>query len=121
LTLTPGDKLPVKGIDGTVISSDGALIGSPLSGAGQQNESCKESEHRPGDQTENPRSLGTLLTFGKLKILDLGDLTWDKERDLMCPTNKLGHVDVYIVSHHGWQQSGSPALVWGLDPRVATM
>jgi competence protein ComEC len=121
LTLKPGDKLPVKGIDGTVVSSDGALIGSPLPGAGQQNESCKESEQRAGDQTENPRSLGTLLTFGKLRILDLGDLTWDKEMQLMCPVNKIGKVDIYIVSHHGWQQSGSPALVHGIAPRVAIM
>jgi competence protein ComEC len=121
LTLKPGDKLPVKGIDGAVISSDGALIGSPLPGAGQQNTSCKESEDRAGDQTENPRSLGTLLTFGKLRILDLGDLTWDKEMQLMCPVNKIGRVDVYIVSHHGWQQSGSPALVHGIAPRVAIM
>jgi competence protein ComEC len=121
ITLKPGDTLPVKGIDGTVISSDGALIASPLPGAGQQNASCKESEQRAGDQTENPRSLGTLLTFGKLKILDLGDLTWDKEMQLMCPVNKIGKVDVYIVSHHGWQQSGSPALVHGIAPRVAIM
>ena len=121
LTLKPGDKLPLKGLDGTVLSSDGALIASPLPGAGQQNGSCKESEQRAGDQTENPRSLGTLLTFGKLKILDLGDLTWDKEMALMCPVNKIGKVDIYIVSHHGWQQSGSPALVHGIAPRVAIM
>jgi competence protein ComEC len=121
LTLKPGDKLPLKGLDGTVLSSDGALIASPLPGAGQQNESCKESEQRAGDQTENPRSLGTLLTFGKLKILDLGDLTWDKEMQLMCPVNKIGKIDIYIVSHHGWQQSGSPALVHGIAPRVAIM
>ena len=121
LTLKPGDRLPVKGIEGTVVSSDGALIASPLPGAGEQNASCKESEQRAGDQTENPRSLGTLLTFGKLKILDLGDLTWDKEMQLMCPVNKIGKVDIYIVSHHGWQQSGSPALVHGIAPHVAIM
>jgi len=121
LTLKPGDKLPVKGINATVISSDGALISSPLPGAGEQNASCGESEQRAGDQTENPRSLGTLITFGKLKILDLGDLTWDKEMQLMCPVNKLGKVDIYVVSHHGWQQSGSPALVHGIAPRVAIM
>jgi competence protein ComEC len=121
LTLKPGDKLPVKGIDATVISSDGALIGNALPGAGQQNASCNESEQRAGDQTENPRSLGTLITFGKLRILDLGDLTWDKEMQLMCPVNKLGKIDIYIVSHHGWQQSSSPALVHGIAPRVAIM
>ena len=62
-----------------------------------------------------------MLTFGKLRILDLGDLTWDKEMELMCPVNRLGKMDIYIVSHHGWSQSGSPALLNGIAPRVALM
>ncbi len=121
ITPKPGDVLPIQGMHVEVISADGALIAKPLPGAGQENAACKESETRPADTTENLRSLGTLITFGKLRILDLGDLTWDKEMELMCPVNKLGHVDVYIVSHHGWQQSSSPALVWGIAPRVAIM
>ena len=121
ITPKPGDVLPIQGMRVEVISADGALIEKPLPGAGQENAACKESETRPADKTENLRSLGTLITFGKLKLLDLGDLTWDKEMELMCPVNKLGHVDVYIVSHHGWQQSSSPALVYGIAPRVAIM
>ena len=65
--------------------------------------------------------LACLIRFGDLKILDLGDLTWDKERDLMCPDNRLGKVDVLVVSHHGWYQSSSPALVDAIHPRVAIM
>ena len=121
ITPKPGDVLPIRGMRVEVISADGALIDKPLPGAGQENAACKESETRPADKTENLRSLGTLITFGKLRILDLGDLTWDKEMELMCPVNKLGHVDIYIVSHHGWQQSSSPALVYGIAPRVAIM
>jgi competence protein ComEC len=121
ITAKPGDVLPIQGLHAIVVSSDGALIEKPLTGAGQENAACKDSEQHPGDKTENPRSLGTLITFGKLKLLDLGDLTWDKEMQLMCPVNKLGKVDVYIVSHHGWRESGSPALVHGVAPRVAIM
>jgi competence protein ComEC len=116
-----GDVLPIQGIKAMVISTDGNLIPSPLPGAGQPNEYCAASEKRPDDQTENARSLGIEVTFGKLKLLDLGDLTWDKEMQLMCPANKLGHVDVYIVSHHGWSQSSSPALVDAIHARVAIM
>jgi competence protein ComEC len=105
----------------SVVSSDGALINKPLAGAGAKNPTCSGSEKPPADQTENLRSLGILITFGKLRILDLGDLTADKEIELMCPTNKLGRIDVYIASHHGWFQSGSAALVRGIDPRVAIM
>jgi competence protein ComEC len=117
----PGDRLPIQGMDVTVISADGEVIQKPLPGAGQPNPFCKQSETRPPDQTENARSLGVLIHFGNLKILDLGDLTWDKERDLMCPDNRLGTVDVLVVSHHGWNQSSSPALVDAIHPRVAIM
>jgi beta-lactamase superfamily II metal-dependent hydrolase len=117
----PGDRLPIEGMDVTVISSDGNVIQKSLPGAGQPNPFCKQSEVRPPDQTENARSLGVLIRFGNLKILDLGDLTWDKERDLMCPDNRLGKIDVLVVSHHGWYQSSSPALVDAIHPRVAIM
>jgi competence protein ComEC len=117
----PGDVLPIKGITATVISSDGNLISKTLPGAGQPNPFCAVSEKRPTDHTENAYSLGVEISFGKLKILDLGDLTWDKEMQLMCPQNKLGHVYVYIVSHHGWFHSSSPALVYAIHPRVAIM
>jgi hypothetical protein len=117
----PGDRLPIEGLDVTVISADGNVIQTPLPGAGQPNAFCKESEIRPPDQTENARSLGVLIRFGDLKILDLGDLTWDKERDLMCPENRLGKVDLLVVSHHGWYQSSSPALVDAIHSRVAIM
>jgi competence protein ComEC len=117
----PGDVLPIQGIEATVVSSDASIIADPLPGAGQENGVCKDAPHYPTDQTENRRSLGTLITFGKLRILDLGDLTRDEEMQLMCPVNKLGKIDVYIVSHHGWDQSSSPALVYGIAPRVAIM
>jgi competence protein ComEC len=117
----PGEVLPIPGMTVRVISADGALIAQPLPGAGEPNPYCKISEVRSPDKTENARSLGVELTFGKLKMLDLGDLTWDKEMQLMCPVNKLGHVDVLIVSHHGWYQSSSPALVDAIHARVAIM
>jgi competence protein ComEC len=121
LTVKPGDSLPIRGIETTVISSDGVVIDHPLPSAGQENSGCKGTEHYPPDQTENLRSVGTLITFGSLKILDLGDLTRDKEMELVCPKNKLGLIDIYIVSHHGWYQSGSPAFVNAIAPRVAIM
>src|ERR1700723_1460199 len=117
----PGDALPIAGIKAVVVSANGALLSHALPGAGQPNPYCKDSETRPEDMTDNSRSVGTLFTFGKLKILDLGDLTWDKEMQLMCPVNKLGKVDILVVSHHGLFQSSSPALVDAITPRVAIM
>jgi hypothetical protein len=62
-----------------------------------------------------------IITFGKLRISDLGDLFWDQEHDLVCPNNKLGAVDLYMTTHHGTATSGSPQIVHALHPRVAIM
>lgn len=121
ITAKPGEVLPIPGMHVQVLTADGAMIQHALPGAGQPNPYCKVSEVRKPDQTENARSVGSLITFGKLRILDMGDLTWDKEMDLMCPNNRIGHVDLLVVSHHGWYQSSSPALVDAISPRVAIM
>ena len=120
----PGMFLPLMGIKAEIVTADGAEIAAPLAGApgaGTPNPACATTEIRPTDQTENLRSVGTVLTFGKLRILDLGDLTWDKERPLVCPVNKLGTFDILVVSHHGWYQSSSPALLDAVAPLVAIM
>jgi beta-lactamase superfamily II metal-dependent hydrolase len=116
----PGDVLPITGVRVQVITADGAMIQKPLAGAGEANPYCP-AKPEPEDKTENSRSLGVEVAFGKVKILDLGDLTRDKEQQLMCPANRLGTVDVLIVSHHGWNQSSSAALVNAIHPRVALM
>jgi beta-lactamase superfamily II metal-dependent hydrolase len=121
LTVKPGDLLPVKAMRVEVVSGDGEVISKPLAAGGEQNAACAASPLKDAENTENDRSLGMVITFGKLRILDLGDMTWNKERPLMCPVDKLGKVDVYIVSHHGLTNSGSPALVDAIAPRVAIM
>jgi hypothetical protein len=62
-----------------------------------------------------------VLAFGRFRTVNLGDLTWNGELDLMCPTNRIGPVDVYLTSHHGLDKSGSAPLVHALRPRVAVM
>jgi competence protein ComEC len=121
LVLKPGDKIPVKGLDIKVLSAAGDLITKPLPGAGSANPACASVQPKEEDKTENARSLGSLITFGKFRMIDLGDLTWNKEHDLACPANLVGTIDVYLTTHHGLDQSGSPALVHALHPRVAIM
>ncbi len=121
LVVKPGDTLPIKDITVQVLTAAGEHIQSALPGAGQANPFCASSPKREADPTENARSLGTLITFGNFRLLDLGDLTWNKELDLMCPNNLIGTVDVYLTSHHGLDQSNSPALVDAIHPRVAIM
>ena len=117
----PGDDIPVAGMKVTVISSDGNVIDRPVPGGGETNEFCNIPETKGMDHSENSHSLGVMINFGKLKILDLGDLTWDKEMQIMCPINKLGKIDILVVSHHGFRPSSSHALIDGIHSRVALM
>jgi competence protein ComEC len=121
ITVKPGDHVPVKGIDVLVLTAAGNHISQPLPGAGQSNSAC-DSEPKPqADATENSKSLGTLITYGKFKLLDLGDLTKDKELELVCPNNLIGMVDLFIVTHHGWNQSNTKAFVTAIQPKAAIM
>ncbi len=62
-----------------------------------------------------------MITFGKFRMVDLGDLHWNQEYDLACPNNLLGTVDVYMTTHHAKKTSGAPALVHALRPKAAIM
>jgi competence protein ComEC len=121
LQAKPGDRIPLAGLDVTVVSSAGETIKSPLPGAGTPNPLCSAHTPQPDDSSENARSTGVLIRYGAFRMLDLGDLTWNREHDVACPSNLIGDVDLYVVTHHGSQQSGPPALVHAVKPRVALM
>jgi competence protein ComEC len=121
IQVKPGDKLPVQGIDVKVVTADGQEIEHPLPGAGQPNSFCASTSQKEADPSENARSVGVLVSYGKFRLIDLGDLTWNKEYDLVCPRNKLGTVDVYLSTHHGMDLSGGPEIVHALHPVVAIM
>ncbi len=117
----PGDALPIKGIEARVVSSGGALVTSAVGGTAVPNPLCKDFKPRDPDPTENARSLGTIIKYGAFRMLDLGDLTWNKEHDLACPGNLLGTFDVYLTTHHGMHMSGPAVLVHAIRPRVVVM
>ena len=117
----PGDKIEIKGLDARVVASAGQMIATPLPGAGSKNPYCATYKPKDPDPSENAQSVGTHVTFGRFKTVHLGDLTWNKESDLMCPSNRLGTVDLFIVSHHGQAISNSEVLMHALSPRVAIM
>jgi len=121
LVVKPGDKIPLKGVEVVVITARGEKIADALKGAGAANRHCAGVPLKEEDATENARSLGFLLTYGRFRFLDLADLTWNKELALMCPNNPIGTVDVYLVNHHGMNISNAPALVYGVAPRVAIL
>lgn len=117
----PGDVIPINGLDVKVVAASRQLISTPLPGAGQPNPICKGAEQKRSDTSENSMSVGMLMTFGKFRFLDLGDLTQDREFELACPVNRIGQVDLYLTTHHGSALSGAEVLVHALKPRVAIM
>ena len=119
VVVKPGWGLPIKGIKVQVLSAAGDLITKPLPGAGEANSYCKSAPAEAEDATENARSTGVLITYGKFRFLDLGDLTKKKEMELACPNNLIGTVDLFLVTHHGTDLSNPKPLVWALHPRVA--
>jgi beta-lactamase superfamily II metal-dependent hydrolase len=121
LVVKPGDKIPLKGVDVTVVTARGERITKPLAGAGQANALCASAAPGKPDPTENARSLGIVVRYGKFRFFDIGDLTINKELELVCPANLIGKVDVYLTTHHGLDTSGPAALVHALAPRVAIM
>ena len=122
----PGDKIPFAGANVVVITSAGQTLKTPIPGApgaGKPNPAC--ADFKPRDESrvdpDNHQSVGVVISLGKFRTVNMGDFTYNRENELMCPNNPVGTVDLYLTAHHGIDQSGSPALVHGLHPRVAVM
>jgi competence protein ComEC len=118
----PGDKVPIAGLDWRIVTSAGKGLKTPLPGGGKANPACAGvAMKEPAPTDDNGQSVGSVITFGQFRAIDLGDLLWNNELDLVCPSNPVGTVDIYFVTHHGLDASGAPPLVHGVQPRVAIM
>jgi competence protein ComEC len=116
----PGDRIVIPGIEVRVVTAAGETIKAPLPGAGAANPYC--ASFKPGDNNaEDPMSVGVHVKFGKFRTIHLGDLTRNKEFELMCPNNRIGAVDLLLGLHHGQATSNSEVLVHATHPRVAIM
>lgn len=121
MSVRPGDVVPMKGLQITVVTAGGKALSKPLPGGGQLNESAPASRPTYQDRDDNAGSVGLLYEFGKFRMLDLADLLAPIEYDLTCPRNLVGDVDLFMVSHHGLKVSNSKFLVHALRPKVAIM
>lgn len=120
-SVQPGDAIDLKGVSVLVVAADGNALHAIAGTRPTPNAACAAEQPWPDDPTENARSVGILVRFGRFRFLDLGDLTGQKELALVCPRSPLPAVDLFLVSHHGLARSNSSALVAAIHPRVAIM
>jgi competence protein ComEC len=115
----PGDKVAIAGLDWRIVAAGGDVLKTPLPGAGAPNPYCASFKSVDVPKTEDDQSVGSFVTFGKFRTIILGDLTLNRQFDLMCPNNRLGSVDLDLLARHG--NLNSELLVYPLHPRVAIM
>ena len=113
----PGDRVPVTGVDWRIVASNREMIAAPLQGKATPNAYCASFTPQTGIAiTEDDHSVGSFIRFGKFRTIHLGDLTLNRQFELMCPANRIGTVDLMIAGRHG--NVNADLLVHALRPRA---
>lgn len=124
-TLGPGDAIALRPAPGgtpitlDVLAASGAVVAAGPSSA--PNVACDGVTRKEPDASDNARSIAFRLRYGAFDFFDAGDLTWNVEAQLACPSSRLAPVDLYQVTHHGLDSSNNPVLLRTLAPVVAIM
>ena len=120
--MKPGDRVVIDGVTVTATNADRAVPSHPLAGSGRPGVGCgtKPVQTVNGGE-ENPRSLGFVASFGRARIMLLGDITRDVEYDLVCPRDLIGPIDLMLATHHGSELSNGPVVPATVKPRVVVI
>jgi beta-lactamase superfamily II metal-dependent hydrolase len=117
--VVPGDRIDIDDLHVTVTNAAGALIPTALPGSGKPGVDCAKAAPKAEDGgDENARSVGLFMTWGTTRLFAGGDSIWNIETALVCPTNRIGPIDLYVANHHGSALSNSPAFLKSIAPRI---
>jgi beta-lactamase superfamily II metal-dependent hydrolase len=116
-----GDVLRVGSMQVHIINSRGVVTPRPLTrnAAAVDCANFEVPEFKPADENDN--SIGVVVQYGNARVMHMADTTLPVEKRLLCPTNRVGPLDLLIVSHHGSGLSTSAQLLDATRPRVALM
>jgi competence protein ComEC len=115
-----GERLPLDGVELIIVAAHSRYLAAPLVDTGP-NPLCASFKAQPEDRGENGKSLGYLLRSGKFEFVNLGDLSWNFQRELACPVNLLGRVDLFQATHHAVRDDVLPQQMWAMAPAVTVM
>jgi competence protein ComEC len=114
VVVAPGDRIPVKGLDVTVVEA----LGKPVARPGAANQYCGDIPKRADGNPEDTASVGVVVQYGRFRFANFGDLPWNQEVALLCPQNRVGTIDVYEAAGHG--REPTPAA-YAMQPRIAVL
>jgi competence protein ComEC len=117
----PGDTIKLNDVEVIVVSADEEVLAKPVNRGGP-NPLCADAADMSPAGFENSRMVGLLLSYGRFTFLNLLDLDWRTELELVCPVNRVGKVTLYQSGRHGsLDGAGSPALLGAIQPQVVVV
>lgn len=121
-TLKPGDEVPIKKGKTDLKIQCLTALGALIQSEGPANPVCSELKfNKKVSMDENAASVSLLIKLGNFELFHGADLTWNIEGQLVCPHNRIGQVDAYVVNHHGFKVSNNPVFLKSILPTVAVM